>query len=578
MHQRQLNRVTRHLRRAARSPTAEVAGDGELLERFVSCRDERAFADLVERHGPMVLGVCRRVTGDAHDADDAYQATFLVLVRRASAIRPREQVGNWLYGVACRTAAEARNRSARRRLHERPTDAVPQPAVEPAAPQDWRPILDQELQQLPAKYRAAVVLCELEGRPRREVARHLGVPEGTLSSRLAAARRLLADRLTRRGVAPSLAALALVMAREADAGGPVVNETISRNVIELTEGVVNAMTLHKMKLWAAAVAALVVVAGGGAMLSPGFGAGPQPPSKPGPALPAAAVGRALVPPPAPVQVEGLQQFQIDVSVVEVRNKERKLLTKPQIITLSGQAARINVDGRQQPLVEGAKIEYMPAGLQVTLTPTADDDGKVRIEAVIETVRQNQDEREPTWTTFTVRAIRRATTGKPIVITCPQGDPDGPVLETTLTVSELPRVYSELSPVEKEWKAAEFYRVTGHAGAARFHYELILRRYEDSPFAAKARERLKTLTDGPPHETHPYRVGMIQIVGNTKTPDGEILKRATLYPGAVLLYQDVQAAERNLAKIGAFKSPPKVMIRGVEDNSEFKDIRIIVEEK
>src|SRR6266404_586634 len=272
MHQRQLNRITRHLRHAARPPVAERLSDGALLERYIAHRDDRAFSELVERHGPMVLGVCRRVTGNAHDADDAYQATFLVLVRRAAAIRPRDRVGNWLYGVACRTARHAHARALRQREREQAT-AVPHPVAEPVLPQDWRPILDQELQQLPEKYRAAVVLCELEGRPRHDAAQHLGVPEGTLSSRLAAARRLLADRLTRRGVAPAIAGLAAVLAREADAAGPIVglSEGITQNVIELTEGVVKAMALNKLKMWAA-VAALVVVVGGGAMLSPGFGA------------------------------------------------------------------------------------------------------------------------------------------------------------------------------------------------------------------------------------------------------------------------------------------------------------------
>jgi RNA polymerase sigma factor (sigma-70 family) len=160
----------------------------------------------------MVLGVCRRVIGDDHDSEDAFQATFVVLVRKAGAIKPRELVGHWLYGVAYRTALAARALRARRSARERQVANMPQPlaqAEQSRTELQW--MIDDELNRLPAKLRAAVVLCELEGRSRKDVARQLGIPEGTLSSRLAAARRRLATQLSRRGVTLTTGALAALV-------------------------------------------------------------------------------------------------------------------------------------------------------------------------------------------------------------------------------------------------------------------------------------------------------------------------------------------------------------------------------
>jgi RNA polymerase sigma factor (sigma-70 family) len=189
--------------------------DDQLLARFVATHDEAAFATLVKRHGPMVLGVCRRVLGHAQDAENAFQATFLVLARKAASAVPRGAAGNWLYGVAYRTALAARSINARRRLRERPLDHVPHPQTSPDQPPfDLLAALDRELSRLPDKYRQVVVLCELEGRPRKEVARQLGLAEGTLSWRLATARKMLARRLARYG--PEIAG-ATLMALLADA-------------------------------------------------------------------------------------------------------------------------------------------------------------------------------------------------------------------------------------------------------------------------------------------------------------------------------------------------------------------------
>ena len=206
--------VLRQLRRAALLRDGGGMTDGQLLECFVERRDEAAFEALVRRHGPMVLGVCRRVLRHPQDAEDAFQAAFLVLVRRAASIGQRELLGNWLYGVAYRTALDARAAAARRRVLERQVSPMPEPQATDAADagRELRPLLDQELSRLPEKYRVPVVLCDLEGRTRRDVARQLGIPAGTLSGRLTAARQMLARRLARRGglalsAAPLTAAL-----------------------------------------------------------------------------------------------------------------------------------------------------------------------------------------------------------------------------------------------------------------------------------------------------------------------------------------------------------------------------------
>src|SRR5262245_54466533 len=174
--------------------------DAECLARFVRSRDEAAFAELVRRHGPMVLATCRRSLGDSPDADDAFQAAFLVLARKAGAVRNAEYLGPWLHTVAVRTARRAKALAARRQAHERLVTTMPDPPAEmPAAPNEWLPLLDEELKWLPEKYRAPIVLCELLGASRADAARRLGVPEGTLSSRLARGRDLLRKRLVRRG-------------------------------------------------------------------------------------------------------------------------------------------------------------------------------------------------------------------------------------------------------------------------------------------------------------------------------------------------------------------------------------------
>lgn len=184
------------------------ASDRELLARFVQERDETAFAELVRTHGPIVLGACRRVTGHPQDAEDAFQAVFLILARKATTIRNPDVLGSWLYRVAVDVARKARRSAIRRRVREVAVSAMPDtptPVVERIP--ELSPILDEELAALPSWYRDAIVLCDLRGVSREHAAAALSVPEGTLSSRLANGRKKLAARLAKRGITLSVAAI-----------------------------------------------------------------------------------------------------------------------------------------------------------------------------------------------------------------------------------------------------------------------------------------------------------------------------------------------------------------------------------
>jgi RNA polymerase sigma factor (sigma-70 family) len=274
--------LLRQLRRAALSRDGGGMTDGQLLESFVARRDEAAFEALVRRHGPMVLGVCRRVLGHAQDAEDAFQATFLVLLRKAASLRQRELLGNWLYGVAYRTALDARAVAARRRALERQVSPMPEPEAADAADvwRELRPLLDRELSRLPDKYRVPVVLCYLEGRTRRDVARQLGLPAGTLSGRLTTARRMLAGRLARHGgLALSGGALAAALCQGAATAcvpAPLVAKVVAvaagqavgaapAQAVALAEGVLKAMRLTKLKIATGVLLAAAVVVGAAAV-------------------------------------------------------------------------------------------------------------------------------------------------------------------------------------------------------------------------------------------------------------------------------------------------------------------------
>jgi RNA polymerase sigma factor (sigma-70 family) len=274
-----LDNVLYHLHRLAAVHSAARLPDQALLERFLADHDETAFTALVERHGPMVLGVCRRVLRDAHHAEDACQAVFLVLARRAGSIRNHAALGSWLHGVAYRISCKLKA-SLARRAQPLPLDEPPQPGDgEEMSWRELQAILDAELQRLPEKLRAPIVLCYLEGKTRDEAAQQLGWSEGTLRGRLERGRHLLRGRLERRGltlsaalcatgIAPNAAPAAvpahlvipLVKAAMAIAVGEALTAAlIPAPVIALTEGVIHAMFLTKWKLVTALAVALSVL-------------------------------------------------------------------------------------------------------------------------------------------------------------------------------------------------------------------------------------------------------------------------------------------------------------------------------
>jgi RNA polymerase sigma factor (sigma-70 family) len=267
------NTILDYLHRVLKPRGEEALTDGQLLSSFIASQDEASFAALVRRHGPMVWRLCLRVLGHVQDAEDTFQATFLVLARKATAVVKRESVGSFLYGIAYRIALEAKAINDRRKRRERQMEEMPHPEVFPAEAQDWLPWLDHELNLLPEHYRAVIVACDLEGRSRKEAARLLGLSEETISSRLARGRCLLAKRLSRYGLSVSSGALVAEMAHgTASAHVPASllsstvetavlvamgrAEAVSGSVEVLMKGALKMMFLAKLKL---AVGAAVVV-------------------------------------------------------------------------------------------------------------------------------------------------------------------------------------------------------------------------------------------------------------------------------------------------------------------------------
>jgi RNA polymerase sigma factor (sigma-70 family) len=281
--------VLRHLRRSAGN--APGVDDAALLDRFATDRDEAAFELLVWRHGPMVLGVCRRRLGDIHAAEDAFQATFLALARRAKSIRRQSSVGGWLYRVAGRVALAARERSMRK--VEQPLEAMTPPGREPepadvVALRELRRALDDAVGRLPARYRDPLVLTCFAGRSHAEAARQLGCAVRTVESRLGRARQKLRATLLRRGLLPVGGLAAALAPAEAPAGmAPSLvlaavraagTGTASFAIDTLTQGVLHAMLLSKIKIFGAVMfVAGFVGLGTGGMLYQSRAVG-QPPS------------------------------------------------------------------------------------------------------------------------------------------------------------------------------------------------------------------------------------------------------------------------------------------------------------
>jgi RNA polymerase sigma factor (sigma-70 family) len=289
--------VFQQIDRLYREGTLSGLGDSQLLERYLSRRDERAFRALVDLHGPMVLSLCRRVLRDPRDIEDAFQATFLVLVRKAASIQNRGLLSNWLYGVAYRVARRARTHTLRRREREIAVGQLEISAASDGAETEGiGPMLDQELNRLPAKYRAPLVLCYLNGQTHDQAAAELGCPVGTVRSRLSRGRDLLRRRLTRRGyVYPAAmagrgwdlpahvgieavpqglilstvdAALAIDVLKTIPAGAAAAS------VLALTQGVLTTMKLAQVKGTGLMILATILAAGG--VIAVGYAAGQSP--------------------------------------------------------------------------------------------------------------------------------------------------------------------------------------------------------------------------------------------------------------------------------------------------------------
>jgi RNA polymerase sigma factor (sigma-70 family) len=261
------------------------AGEVQLLDRFLAEGDEQAFGAILRRHGPMVLGVCRRILSDPNDVEDAFQATFLILVRKAGSIGDRSVLGPWLHGVARRVAVRARVNARRRREREREgleMAACPDHRSGPGDTAELRAILDREVGGLREKYRSALVLCDLEGCSQEQAAVRLGCPVGTVKSRLTRAREKLGSRLARRGLAPSAGLLASTLAPEpasaltADllgstiraaarlhAGRAIAAGTVSAVVAALVEQTSRSMSMNIVKVVTAVLTAGLIAAGAG---------------------------------------------------------------------------------------------------------------------------------------------------------------------------------------------------------------------------------------------------------------------------------------------------------------------------
>lgn len=280
-----LTTLVQQLKAMVAGPRLKAETDRQLLDRFAQTRDEVAFAALVERHGPLVLGVCRRVLRHDQDAEDVFQATFLVLARKAGKVLWQESVRSWLYQVAHRLALEARTRNYRRQAREKAFAAEPKP-VEELSWQEVRAVLEEELARLPAKFRAPLLLCCLDGKTRDEAAEQLGWTVGTVKGRLERGRKLLKSRLTRRGLTLSAALFTTLLGQAASAApvpalltvatvksgvmlatGQALTGIVSAEVLTLTGMAMRSLAMAKLKVVTAVLLTVSVLTGGAGLVS-----------------------------------------------------------------------------------------------------------------------------------------------------------------------------------------------------------------------------------------------------------------------------------------------------------------------
>jgi len=394
--------VLQHLRRVFAHASDVEVSDAELLERFVKAADKAAFELLVWRHERMVLGVCRRVLRNYHDAEDAFQATFLVLARKAASIRNQQSVAGWLHCVASRVAHHARSKASRRERpggHDADLASVPSPG-EPGGElraRDLGPVLDEEVNRLPEKYRLPVVLCYLEGKTYEEAARQLGCPKGTLSGRLARARGMLRARLARRGVdlgAGLLAAALCEYAAAAAVPAALVTTTVkaallvasgraatvaaSPEIAALAEGVVRSMLVHKLKFVSVFLAAFLACAGSGTYLAVLHACMPGQPALPD----------KRAPEPAATKGKRAEGERVAVIAADEAPRPRPVEArdaKPGPGYLTGRV--MGPDGKP---IAGARVWCRAHGAKPIAETRTDSDGCYRIGPFAATVGQRED--------------------------------------------------------------------------------------------------------------------------------------------------------------------------------------------
>jgi RNA polymerase sigma-70 factor (ECF subfamily) len=553
--------------------------DAQLLNAFVARRDEVEFEVLVHRHGPMVWGVCSRLLRNRADAEDAFQATFLVLARKAASVSPPEMVGNFLYGVARTTALRARAATSKRRRRERQVDDVPEArAGERDLWDDLQLLLDQELSRLADKYRAAIVLCDLEGRTRPEAARQLGIPEGTLSSRLTTARRMLARRLSRHGLSASGGVLATLLAERAASAcvpSPLTSAVVKAaasvaagaasvaapaQVISLTEGVLKAMLMTKLKT----VTAFLVLAA------------------------AACYPLGVLTRTAAGQPEATEANSPPAA-------RPRLQAKDDLAALQGiwQVVGIESGGKPKPNVQEAY--FMVRGKRACWqTKDSNLEGGLYLDPASRPMAFDL--------ATSVRTIEGlyAINGDTLRL-CFQ-----PGMQEADRPTQLSSTRAVLFTLQRKFKTAEMSLPDGTRVFPRVMEAppesgpqpvpgvdpLVpptavappVPTYAPPPNRTKpAKEQSDAVGNHPPAKVGEIRVGDIIIIGNERTPQSLILKQVSLYPGQIMTLADLQVAEKNLAKLGRFVVDPAKGIRPTvsvvnpDTNEVFKGVLVNVKE-
>ena len=439
----QVSGVVRQLERLFGAGSVTGMNEGQLLDRFVSRRDEAAFEALVARHGPMVMGVCRQFLRDPNDVEDAFQATFLVLVRKAGTLRDTNLLGNWLYGVAYKVAVRARAVAARR--HAKETLGVEDLALDrEMTSQERQPWLHEEIQRLPDKYRVPLILCYLEGLTHEEVADQLQWPVGTVKGRLSRARDLLRSRLTRKGLAlpvgvllisgqagtafasaavpAPLVASTIKAAIAVAAGRPGAAVLISAQAVALSEGVLFAMSMTKLKGIAATLTlALAFVATGAGVYAQQKPAEknaeapasklaevaqeglepPKPEPAPNPAAPVAA--------PVPEPARGPVKPDTPQSRPAVKKSEAKPVNPPGMMT----GMMMGRMGQNNPAFQAAAEQEMRVDVAKMTAQLEADDASPKTAAVLKKLEEPITMSFPNETPFeeVLRYLKTALTGK-----------------------------------------------------------------------------------------------------------------------------------------------------------------------